>query len=88
VKPYAVGRIVLWSIARDARKLTLADPAIRKIAIANSRHAPYGKRAAGNPLAQGFADYMDSPAARRIMVRWGFALPREPGRSRRGAMSR
>jgi molybdate transport system substrate-binding protein len=47
-QPYAVGRIVLWSPSRDAVKMTLADladPAIRKIAIANPKHAPYGKRA-------------------------------------------
>jgi molybdate transport system substrate-binding protein len=48
VKPYAVGRIVLWSASLDATKLTLtslADPSITRIAIANSKHAPYGKRA-------------------------------------------
>jgi len=48
VQPYAVGRIVLWSTSRDAARMTLAnlaDPAIRKIAIANPKHAPYGKRA-------------------------------------------
>jgi molybdate transport system substrate-binding protein len=47
-RPYAVGRIVLWSNSRDASRMTLADlldPAIAKIAIANPRHAPYGKRA-------------------------------------------
>lgn len=47
-KLYAIGRIVLWSAARDASKLTLADltdPSIKKIAIANPQHAPYGKRA-------------------------------------------
>lgn len=48
VKPYAVGRIVLWSSEMDAAKMTLAtltDPKITKIAIANPKHAPYGKRA-------------------------------------------
>lgn len=156
-RPYAVGRIVLWSASRDASKMTLADladPAIRKIAIANPKHAPYGKRAeealrsaglwdkvesrlvmgeniaqtaqyvqtgnadvgiialslalnkelaakggyalipdalhqpleqgfivtkraAANPLAKKFADYMGSPEARRVMVRYGFVLPGE-----------
>lgn len=48
VKPYAVGRIVLWSATHDATKMTLADLAdssISRIAIANPKHAPYGKRA-------------------------------------------
>lgn len=45
---YAVGRIVLWSSSRDVSNLKLEDlldPGISKIAIANPRHAPYGKRA-------------------------------------------
>jgi len=49
VKPYAFGRIVLWSASLDASKMTLAslaDPKITHIAIANPKHAPYGKRAA------------------------------------------
>ncbi|MGA7750669.1 MAG: molybdate ABC transporter substrate-binding protein [Gallionella sp.] len=48
VQTYGVGRIVLWSQSRDAGKMTLADltdPSIRKIAIANPEHAPYGQRA-------------------------------------------
>lgn len=48
VKPYALGRIVLWSASMDARGMTLAsllDPRITRIAIANPKHAPYGKRA-------------------------------------------
>jgi molybdate transport system substrate-binding protein len=47
-KPYAFGRIVLWSSTMDATKMTLAslaDPRIDRIAIANPKHAPYGKRA-------------------------------------------
>lgn len=46
--PYAFGRIVLWSSSRNAAAMTLEgllDPTIKKIAIANPRHAPYGKRA-------------------------------------------
>lgn len=48
VVPYAVGRLVLWSSALDASKLTLeslAEAKFKRIAIANPRHAPYGKRA-------------------------------------------
>lgn len=48
VRPYALGRIVLWSASLDAAKMTmvsLADPKISRIAIANPKHAPYGKRA-------------------------------------------
>jgi molybdate transport system substrate-binding protein len=47
---YAVGRIVLWvpnesklDISRGVSVLT--DPSIRKIAIANPKHAPYGRAA-------------------------------------------
>lgn len=48
---YAVGRLVLWVPADspvDVAKRgwdALLDPAIRKIAIANPRHAPYGRAA-------------------------------------------
>ncbi len=48
VRPYAVGRLVLWSATLDARRMTLAslaDPKLARIAIANPRHAPYGQRA-------------------------------------------
>lgn len=46
---YAIGRIVIWSNTLDASALTLADLAtdarIRRIAIAQPTHAPYGLRA-------------------------------------------
>lgn len=48
VQPYAVGRLVIWSASMDASKMTLnalLDPHIKRIAIANPQHAPYGKRA-------------------------------------------
>ena len=157
VKPYAIGRLVLWSASLDARKLQLADlaaPQFKRIAIANPKHAPYGKRAeealraasvwekvkdrlvfgeniaqtaqyvqtgnaqvgllalslalnpelarqgghalipdnlhqpleqgfiitrraAANPVAARFADYMDSSEARALMAKYGFVLPGE-----------
>jgi molybdate transport system substrate-binding protein len=45
---YAKGRIVLWSKKMDPAvkgMMTLVEPRIKKIAIANPLHAPYGKRA-------------------------------------------
>ena len=47
-QPYAVGRIVLWSLKPELGRLSLKElptAAIRKFAIANPDHAPYGKRA-------------------------------------------
>ena len=46
VQPYATGRLVLWGARRDASRMTLADltdPSIERIAIANPKHAPYGR---------------------------------------------
>jgi molybdate transport system substrate-binding protein len=48
VRPYAVGRIVLWSSTMDASRLKITDLAgesIKRIAIANPKHAPYGQKA-------------------------------------------
>jgi len=47
---YATGRIVLWVPSESPLDLgkglaVLADPAVRKIAIANPAHAPYGQAA-------------------------------------------
>jgi molybdate transport system substrate-binding protein len=50
---YAVGRLVLWVPSDSTLDLptlgikSLLDPAVKKIAIANSVTAPYGKAAAG-----------------------------------------
>jgi molybdate transport system substrate-binding protein len=63
VKPYAVGRIVLWSARQDATKMTLAsltDPKITRIAIANPMHAPYGKRAEEALRASGLWEKVQS----------------------------
>jgi molybdate transport system substrate-binding protein len=48
--PYAVGRIVLWTGKDSLLDLSkgmeiLREPTIRKIAIANPKHAPYGRAA-------------------------------------------
>src|SRR5260370_13480349 len=48
---YGVGRLVLWVLQRssiDVEKLgmeALRDPSVRKVAIANLAHAPYGRAA-------------------------------------------
>jgi molybdate transport system substrate-binding protein len=58
-KPYAYGRIVLWSGSLDASRMTLeslTDPKITRIAIANPEHAPYGKRAQEALQAAGLWD--------------------------------
>lgn len=63
VQPYAVGRIVLWSSSRAAGKMALidlADPSILKIAIANPKHAPYGKRAEEALRASGVWDKVEA----------------------------
>jgi molybdate transport system substrate-binding protein len=47
-RPYALGRIVLWSLKPELAKTALKDlpkAAINKFAVANPQHAPYGLRA-------------------------------------------
>ena len=47
--PYAIGRIVLWTKRADldlsAGLTALAHPSVKRIAIANPAHAPYGRAA-------------------------------------------
>lgn len=48
VRPYALGRIVLWSLKPELAGVPLKQlpqAPIRKFAIANPQHAPYGLRA-------------------------------------------
>lgn len=89
VKPYAVGRIVIWSNSMDASKITLAsltDPKISRIAIANPRHAPYGKRAeealkasvcgirCSQSLCMAKTSLTPPSLCRPVMPRWGSLL--------------
>lgn len=60
---YAIGRIVLWSASMDTSTLRLQDLArddIRRIAIAQPQHAPYGQRAMEAMQAAGVWDAVQS----------------------------
>ena len=62
VRPYALGRLAIWSASLDARTMTLAslaDPKITRVAIANPRHAPYGQRAEEALRAAGVWDQVE-----------------------------
>ena len=55
---YAVGRLVIWTPANSPVDVTqgsavLMDPRVRKIAIANPQHAPYGRAAVAMMTAAG-----------------------------------
>ncbi|XHR29325.1 MAG: molybdate ABC transporter substrate-binding protein [Chthoniobacteraceae bacterium] len=64
--PYAVGRVVLWAPKTtpvDVQKLgikTLLDPAVKKIAIANPEHAPYGRASVAAIKSLGLYDQVQS----------------------------
>jgi len=62
VKPYAIGRIVLWSDTVDISKgmNVLLSPKINKIAIANPEHAPYGRAAVAALKTYGIYDQIKS----------------------------
>jgi molybdate transport system substrate-binding protein len=62
---YAVGRIVLWAPKEakfDLRKglKALLDPAVRKVAIANPQHAPYGRAAVAALKSAGVYDQVQT----------------------------
>jgi molybdate transport system substrate-binding protein len=62
---YAVGHLVLWvptSSALDVEKLgakALLDPTVKKIAVANPRHAPYGRAAVAALKSLGVFDRVE-----------------------------
>lgn len=63
--PYATGKIVLWAPKGSKLDLTrglqaLLDPSIRKIAIANPEHAPYGRAAVAALRQEGLYDKVSS----------------------------
>jgi len=56
---YGVGRLVVWTTRPEFGTPTmqsLGDPSVRKIAIANPRHAPYGRAADTAIVNSGLAD--------------------------------
>ena len=63
---YAVGRVVLWAPKTtpvDVKKLgikTLLEPSVKKIAIANPEHAPYGRAAVAALKGLGVYDQVES----------------------------
>ena len=66
---YATGRIVLWtrkdsSIDVSGGVTTLADPRVRRIAIANPDHAPYGRAAVAALRHEGVYDRVQAKLVR------------------------
>jgi molybdate transport system substrate-binding protein len=58
---YATGKIVMWVPAASKLDVSkglalLLDPAVRKISIANPKHAPYGRAAVAAMTKQGIYD--------------------------------
>ena len=57
---YAIGRLALWSTDANLGRLPLAQlvrhPALKRLAIANPEHAPYGQRAIEALRSQGLLD--------------------------------
>lgn len=56
---YGRGQLVLWTAGKNGGNLTLqslSNPAVKKIAIANPKHAPYGMRAQEALVREGLWD--------------------------------
>lgn len=64
--PYAIGHIVVWVPGDSPLKPeesgieTLTDPSVRKIAVANPKHAPYGRAAIAALKSLGVFDQIES----------------------------
>jgi molybdate transport system substrate-binding protein len=64
--PYAVGKLVLWANGRSAidaptaKMNSLLHPSVRRIAIANPKHAPYGRAAVESMKQAGLFDKVQS----------------------------
>lgn len=59
VYPYGIGHLVLWSRRLDPSRegmKTLLSPSVRKVAIANPEHAPYGRAAREALIHHGMLD--------------------------------
>ncbi len=86
---YAVGRIALWVPASSKLDLgalglrALLDPSVRKVAIANPRHAPYGRAAEAAMKSLGILRGREGEARPRRERRPGRAVRPERGRGRR-----
>ncbi len=62
---YATGEIVLWALEKGGPNLSaglqsLLDPSVRRIAIANPEHAPYGRAAVAALRSAGIYDRVRS----------------------------
>lgn len=71
----AEGGIIAWSLALSPRVAPLGDFAL----IPEDWHEPLNQRMVllrgAGPVAEAFYDYVNGPAARAILERYGFVLP-------------
>ena len=71
----AEGGLIAWSLLMDGGRLAESWP------VPTDWHSPIDQDAvllnhgAGNPAAQGFFEYLDSPAAREVIRARGYVLP-------------